>query len=256
MISLTVNTSRVRAAMARARLDADRIRFEAGKAVVGEFVRRAVLYGPKDTNRYVRAWAQAGRDVGVKGPIPPLKTSNYAPWHRERLEAQVKKWEGILKAAQENNDFWLGAARRQTKTGLRGKQKTLASKADKAEKTAEKWFNRAREELALWHAAEAAGQAPLIIYGNTTGRGGKNAGVRRKLGITVRAKVYGGEGTLENRKGRLLVVLRNKEAHVRIVEKRHRVVATQLPRAKAFGVVVARRLYVQSLQRAMGKKGA
>lgn len=196
-----------------------------------EFVQFVVTAAPKDTNRYARAWAMAGNAAGLGPfPVPEVRESRFWAQNRERLLNQVNRM-------QDSVDFWTRIiAERYDKQGRRGKWR---SDAVRKLARAERRLRRAREELEKFMRAE--GGAAILI-----GRAGKAGNLK----LTVRHKIYGGTGREFMVAGRTFIQLHNREAHARIVERRHRLVARGMALARELGVRTYGRSYIERLRRA------
>lgn len=251
MLSARVDTSRLKAAVARVKGGTPQIRHDATLAAAGVFVKRVAAKAPRDTRRYVRGWILAGRAAGVTDLVaPPIQPGQYERFYRERLVKQRDDWQRMLEIARRQVAFWQGARGRGR---LSPGQRAELRQAEKDLRVAERTARRAQEELAKFNAGplstvygvdgvdagdEASGA--LVIFGK---RG------KRRLTVTVRNKVYGGNGYVRFMGSKAVVVLINLEPHSKIVEKRTGIVAASLKAAKAVGLVVARRLYVRAVNR-------
>lgn len=259
--SMRVDLGTLRRKVRAVRAQSDAIAKTSAGVVAVAFTRRVLIDGPKDTNRFVRGFCRALNSSGAGTvPVPPLRESNYAGIIRSRLEKQITRARRDLDRAREKVDFWDGAARR-TSVGLKGKQRTALNKARREEERAADLVERAIRELAIFDEASRSGQAPLVIFGNTTGRfttvdGVKRRGAKRRLGITVRGKVYGGVGRyVPTGPGSGRYELHNREPHCRIVESRTRIVSRSIALAKVTGAKEARRLIGADLRKAWAATG-
>lgn len=73
-----------------------RARRSALEIIAGQVVEEVVRRAPRDTNRFVRGWIEAGNAAGVTNiPVPPIEKANRFDQIRARLERQLAKWEGI-----------------------------------------------------------------------------------------------------------------------------------------------------------------
>ena len=198
----------------------------------GAFIRFTQLASPRDTNRYIRAWAQAGNAAGVAGaPFQEaeLRRTRYAAKLALRLELQVLEFERIVR-------HWTAIVReRYVLPGREGKWKTDAEKKlDRALKR----LQRAKDEYREFQVNPYA----IVIFRKRTKSGG--------LEVTTREKVYGGSGWLAWDGDRPLLYLHNREPHASIVEKNNRVVARGRAYVKATGGRTFGRAYSLRLAKA------
>ena len=186
------------------------------EAIGGLLVDTLETLSPRDTNRYVRAWIQAGRDAGVtEKPMPPLRASRNRERYLEKLRAQLEFWAGRLRYARgrmeqyENHD----AQARPRKDGTPRAKRTAQpyyAKMKRLARRAEKQIERAARELEKAEGSEAF--VFFDVEGITQRRQGRSLS-------TVRDTVYGGEGRMLRHGTTAYVELRNKEPHARIVER-------------------------------------
>ena len=163
--------------------------------VTGTAAVNIVRRWPKDTGRSNRAWAEAARKAGIASPpMTTLKKSRDSDAIQVRLEYQVSKWEGIVR--------------------------NYGDRRDKHYRKAVRIRDRARETLANFLAAED----PAILIGGRK--------VTKRFGVSnlasVRTTVFGGTGRIIEHQGETIVEMHNKEPHASIVERRTKVVGTEL----------------------------
>lgn len=185
------------------------------QALVRPALSRAVMAAPRDTNRYVRAWIQAGNQAGVlEMAVPPVRESRFVEQNEERLKAQELRYRRQLDRAKGRWIRWQNIViRRYEAVGrTRGRwyqdAKNKLRKAEQDYQQALKVWTRASEELDKLQSHR--GQA-IVIFGNSK---------KRSLTITVRPKVYGGTGRVYSSPDRAVMVLHNREPHASIVESR------------------------------------
>lgn len=148
--------------------------------VVSRVVQRIDDAAPRDTQRYVRGWIMAGREVGVTSlPLPGVRPSKRAEEIKAALLRRAKYWDYIV--------------RRYEAQGRR-----------------DKWERKARRKLASAVKALESFTETAIAFNL---RGGPRE-------VSIRTKIHGGSGRVEVIGDRTYVELRNAEPHARIVERR------------------------------------
>lgn len=198
----------------------------------GAFVRFTQLAAPRDTNRYVRGWAQAGNAAGVVGaPFAEaeLQPSKYRGRLIFRLELQVADYERLLK-------YWRDIIENRYKA--QGRTGKWLADAEKQRNRTQRRLERAQEELQKFQSNDYA----LVIFRKQNKSGG--------LTVTTREQVKGGTGSVEWAGDRPFILLHNREPHASIVEKQHRVVARGRVYAKTLGGQLYGRSYLARLAKA------
>lgn len=197
---------------------------EARRAVVVAAARltlhRALATAPRDTNRYVRGWAQAGNAAGIGVfAVPELnRASNFDKIER-RLRAEVDWWTRIVDRyeRQGRRDRWASQARRR--------------------------LDRAKEEYERLFQAEGGAVIAINAY----------SALGAKRGPRAMYKVYGGDGHIVRvGKHETIVVLHNKEPHSSIVERNTRNFRNAASAVRRSGVAMARSTY---FTRALARSG-
>lgn len=203
----------IRANLPRARREAVR---EGVKVFVGDLVRLSQPH--RDTNRYVRAWIEAGQKTGATNlPMPPVVQSRYLSLHLDAYQAYIDRLEAQAEDARQTLERWyIRKGRRDDRTSQRLKN-TIEKKSRQAQLK--------REEMK--QVAQATGA--IIIDAGRIYKGGQSA--RHKGGHqpdrlvtgpqnkpSARFKVYGGDGRIYQGATVSYVLLKNAEPHARIVE--------------------------------------
>ena len=215
-----------------------------------EFVNHALSISPRDTNRYVRGWIEAGNKSGVGSwPLPPLIDSKFADKFAARLESQLASNESRMAAEQAAVKHWadLHQERYLSKGRTDKWERSLLKKKREAEARLAKvtaLVERAREQVKKFHAGA------IVIWGKKT----KRAYSLSQL-ATVRENAYGGDGKVIKDGYQTFVLLHNLEAHATIVEKRWRVVARATGRLRAVGFKKASKAMVSAIQTEWNKTG-
>jgi hypothetical protein len=194
---------------------AEAARQDAGFGLGAAFVVAVEDLTPKDTNRLVRGWIEAGNDAGVTSrPLPPLeKSERYDEYmaeleeQRERYEKEVKS-HASMKALYERQDT-IDPVRKDGTPRKKRTRQPYYKKITKRLRKAEKRLARVEEEI-----AKALGNESTIFFSSESYVNRK----RNQAFTTVRDTVYGGEGRSSLRSERLVVELRNLEPHGNIVE--------------------------------------
>lgn len=178
---------------------------------------------PRDTNRYVRAVAEAGNKATL-GPVavPTVEVfSKYLERHENVLLLQIEEWEKKSNNIRKRINFLYPK-------GQPAKNSRLYNKLIRQRDKTDMVLQRAKEEYQKHFDADPA---PLLMGLSRWRQDPKG----RNL-ITVRTKVYGGDGKFISQKHGASVILTLKEPHAQFVEKKHKLFST-----------VRRVLYTQGL---------
>ena len=230
MLRVRANVTGAVASIREMRMRRRGARTLAVRAIVGDRVRAWLVEAPRDTNRYVRGWAEAAMQVGAEGIVlPQLQRSRYAEAYVGAFERRIAFLAAKLRAVQKI--LAEGHTQRVTRGG-RGRPPVMRrvpippsrrARLEHQVVSLEVRIQRVRERLRTFlnneHAIVIGGGA---IYG-VTERGDGTAEYRhvfnaRKSNPTVRFKIYGGSGTLRHTPTRTTAVLRNKEPHASLLE--------------------------------------
>lgn len=228
-----------------------RVAKEARKESVQEmgnlFVEAIDSLTPKDTNRLANGWIDAGRKAGVTDqPLRPIVASANQDKYISQLNEQIDFWiarirfyEGRMRWYEEQD-----AKALPKKNGKRRKRRTSQPyyrKMKRLEKKSRKRLVRSIEEL-----EKALSGDGFLFY---DAESYVNRRQNRSLS-TVRDKVYGGDGYVDQIGAKIIVTLINKEPHARIVEKHPHLghpVATSLQIVRAFGIRKISKAYKKKL---------
>jgi len=247
MSTFNVDLSRMRAKMRALEHASDYAADKSVEALGGVLVDILDELSPRDTNRYARAWIDAGRKAGVTDrPLPPLRASRNHERYLERLRAQLEYWSGKRAYAVSRMEQYerLDAKAEPRKDGKPRKKRTAQPYYAKMVRMAEhagKQVERAAREL-----TRAEGSEAFIFFD-------AESIVQRKQNrslSTVRHTVYGGEGRIVRHGTTAFVELRNKEPHARIVEQHPHLghpVATAKQVIRLAGIKPAGRAYRDAL---------
>lgn len=186
------------------------------------FVDTLEIVSPADTNRFIRGWQLAANDAGLPPrAVLPVKDSARRDEFIEALESQVAYWVGEAEDAQERIDSYdaIDAQRPLKKDGTPRKSKRSSpayARAVRRRNTAIREITKAEEIL-----GEAVGAEGFLLFdkgGFAAGRRG-GYGKRKRFRSTIRTRVYGGRGSIEDAGGVAIVSLHNLEPHATIVAR-------------------------------------
>ena len=229
MIAARTDTSRFRARIAALRKRLPAARRDAVTENARRFIVAIQRYAPRDTNRYVRAWIEAGWAVGLTNtPIPVVVPSRYLQKYVAGFEAAIAGLGSRLHAERSRMEAWYEKkGRREDKTYRRMKQRVESLSAK---------IIRLREQLAelLKHNDAIV----FDVYASSKTGGNFESAIRggNKRLPSIRQKIYGGQGRRIEGANRTTFILKNLEPHCRIIEKRSRPVAKAKAAAKIEGV--------------------
>lgn len=215
---------------------------EASKAQLREFTRhlmtRVAITAKHDTNRYVRGFLLAGKELGATvPPIPAIQPSKYAERIRDLIETQ-----------KEQLGFRLGKLTRELNAMYpdgRPKRPRSTAYADmfKRERELTNLYEKSKREL---DRLNEGGDTTLLIGFLNSG----NAQRGRKL-LTVRHKVYGGTGTWVQSRGAVYAVVTNKEPHAKILERKWGAFTGAISslRSSVVGIDIRRQPFTRAMRR-------
>lgn len=167
---------------------------------------------PRDTNRYVRGWLEAGHGAGVQTTLPPLKPSKVRDQIIANLTTQAAMMQGRVNELEA----------RQAKLKKAPSAKFLARMA-----TARKRLDKAEDALKRFVGSETA--LALMRKFSYVLNGNNRHISPTSVAIEVKDEVYGGSGFLTHSQSKTVLNLHNREPHSNAVENRKHV----LQRAKA-----------------------
>lgn len=213
---------------------------EASKAqlrqITTSLMRRIAVTAKRDTNRYVRGFLMAGRDLGSQEFIPPVVASKYAERIRDLIESQKDRLGFLLgKLTRELNAMYPNGRPKNPRT-------TTYADMFKRERELTKLYEKSKIEL---ERLNQGGDSTLLI--GFLGSGNAQSG--RKL-LTVRNKIYGGVGRYIESRGTVYAVVINKEPHANILENKHRTFGNALSavRSSVVGLDVRRQPFTKAMR--------
>lgn len=227
-------------------------RHEAAREMGADIIRRCDSIAPRDTNRYVRGWQQAGNTAGItRIRLASVKASGNHDKFVEILTKQYQFWRTIEEQTTEAYKRLYGyrdsapSSKRRRSAGMTPGQREMQKRILKARRNVE----RAQQEL---ERVVTHKEAAILIGGFTPfDKGLKNGG--RSLTATVRVNIYGGQGNITDTPTETFVYLHNKEPHSQIVERNTKTLAKATAAAKALGLKTVGRKYIQAIKVAAGK---
>lgn len=233
-------------------------RTNAVKAQADVFVGYIAAHGPRDTNRFVRSYAQAGNMAGLRRrPLPALRRSKYSKYVGRALRGAVELgvrnveiWAKRVERWARQEDLYRSTGRRHHKYF----QKILNQKrlAEKELRFHTRRLEAATRELEQYQAAENAGgfsgvaiatwglaSGGRISYRSLMRAGTQSAYVVRRGVIALRknpqieTKVYGGTGKTIAVGDTSFVSLTSREPHARFVNRNTSIVTRALAHARS-----------------------
>lgn len=240
-MKVTIDDRRMRqrlAGLSKTAPDAARI-FAAVMAC--EVLRFAIVHGPKDTNRYVRAWQQAHNAAArwTDGRVSPwtvfaLKESKYHRQNYHRLEQQFRKYGQWLRNIRAGIRYMESKPNHQEWPSYR--------KAKANEARLEELQRRADQQLAAIDQSPD-GKSAIVIGGRKTK---DDFALTRMARASV--QVYGGDARLIRTGNRVFVESRNREPHAAITERRTKLISSAMKASRAVGLRSASAGYIAKLR--------
>jgi len=183
---------------------------------------------PRDTNRFLRGWLLAAKDVGpIPVIIPALRATSRHSEYIKYLQQELLRLETERKAVAGMIDFWYTSKpNRKRGTPAYNKMTSQVRKMDK-------WIVRVKEEL-----VKAGGDETVLLMDKE--RGKRNYS-------TVRVGIYGGEGSIRRIGGKTLVRWHNKEPHATIIERKYGIIRNAMGMVKRAGLVRVKKTLVREL---------
>jgi len=217
MIKALVKIDPLKNRIARAVANAPAAKAVAASIWGAKFIELMDKRAPRDTNRYVNGWLQAGRGAGVSSlPDHPLRPTQSQ--YLFRLEQQYFREVKRLALLELDLRIWY-----EQKTGR--KKRGYYNKLKRAVEKARERVARSEEEI-----KKASGDANVIVIGGRKSRAKNPVGKLSGL-ATVRLNQYGGEGSLKMVGTTAILTLHNKEPHCKLVERRFRSVGSAKSKA-------------------------
>lgn len=179
-------------------------------------LQRVIATAPRDTRRYVRAWAKAGNAAGIGSfSLPPLQKAKRVELFATRLKAQVDRWQRIVTRyeSQGRKDKWYNQAKRK--------------------------LNYAQEQMQKFVDQMAKGGTIIAINAYSA--------ADFKKPVRVLNPEYGGDGQIIETQGTTFVRLHNKEAHASFVERNTKVMRNASSAFRGAGLKQLKGKYVAAV---------
>jgi hypothetical protein len=237
-VTVTVDYSAFKARMGVMRKRGHDARAAFVLAMGSNFLQNVVKWAPVDTNRYVRAWLEAGKSAGMStSALPPIINSRRRDDLLRVLSNQViitRRRESVLMSRRK---LWYEDSNRPK----RGYYHKLNREIDRQRLRAEKAEDTLRE-------FQKSIGAIVMMRGTGAALNGYEKGLSSQaLNATTRTKVYGGRGRLAKASGIASLWLHNREPHCRVVEKYRKVVARAQMALRAGGIKRMKPVYVSKI---------
>lgn len=198
---------------------------------MGGAVSYLLKHSPRDTNRYVAAWAMAANEGGL-GPFtaPQIRPSRDAEKIEARLSKQYWKW-------HDEAEEFTQIVRRYEEQGRRDK---WYRDAKRKLRKYEKLRDRAGQTLDEFYLAGGLAGSIILIAGRKAGKRGPGLSSL----ASIRPTFYGGKGERIQAGSRTFIKLTNLEPHARLVERRSKTLKVASIRARKIGVKRVSRKYI------------
>jgi hypothetical protein len=178
---------------------------------------RVAETSPRDTNRFVRGWLLACRDIGpLPVAVPPVTKSARREEYLKYLDKEFKRLSRERDTLKSMIDFWY------TSKPNRNRNTRSYTEMTSRLRKIEKWIGKLAEQIKA-----ARGSEDFLLFDKERGKRNYSS---------VRTNVHGGVGTMRYFEDRVLVQLRNLEAHTTIIERKYGIIGRALREAKAFGL--------------------
>lgn len=189
---------------------------------------RVAETSPRDTNRFVRGWLIAARDVGpLPVAVPPVTRSSRREEYLRYLDKEFKRLSRERDGLKAMIDLWY------TSKPNRNRNTPAYNEMTNRLRKIEKWMGKLAEQLKAAHGSE-----DFLLFDKE--RGNRNYS-------SVRTKVHGGRGSMRYFEDRVLVQYHNLEAHTTIIERKYGVMGRALREAKMLGLTRVKARLVRSL---------
>lgn len=191
---------------------------------------RVAETSPRDTNRFVRGWLLAAKDVGPVGvAVPAVNASSRHDQYVRYLEKEFKRLSRDRDGLKALIDLWY------TSKPTRSRNTPAYAQMTSKLRKIEKWMQRVAEEI-----QKAKGDESALLFDKE--RGGRNYS-------TVRTGVHGGKGRITLFEDRTFVTWHNLEAHATIIERKYQIMGMALREVKAYGAARVKKSLVAGMQR-------
>lgn len=224
----------------------------AAETLLGYFAETVIERTPRDTNRAVNGWIQAGRAAGVvHTAMLPYNQSSRRGQYLEQLETEIEQGESfvgylnsLIDRADRADRAKAGLRRRDGKPYAKRSRTASYKETKRRLRRAERRLARSREEY-----AKAVGSEGILFF---------DAGRSRRAYSTVRTAFYGGTGRVEADANGARGELVNREPHVRLIERNANLghpYATALAMTRSVGFELAGTRYLEVSRRRLRVAG-
>jgi hypothetical protein len=243
LIVAKVDTSNLSRRLKGMRDGADSAALQVAKQGADMFVGFMNQHAPRDTGRYLAGWIEAGNaaNVGPTRMAPALRDSRWAEKLEAALDRQIDRLVVQINAKAGVLDAWYFSKNRPIDSWARKKQFEIArlSRAlQRAVETKKKYLNA---------------EGPVIafdIFSNGRRVRTASGSMKQLRQTTIRDKVYGGTGEIVQRDTGPVVMLHNREPHVTLVERKHRLITRANAAVRLDTEARGKRVFLQELSRA------
>lgn len=241
MFKTRVNDAGLRAKLAAWKRNTLPATIQHVRGIVADVVTTADQIAPADTNKYRRAWIQAGIECGAPvRRMPLLRESKYNKRLRKALIAQAARIDDRIRSLRMS--YAIRSNRGRDRKGYN--RRILAQIA-----TLEKRKAKAQENIAILARNPSATvirrKVAYVLAGNDKRDLRKTHLDGYAVEIEVRKRIYGGSGTLIAIPGRVTAKLHIMEPYATTIEKKHMVKKRAIAKARtksSFGT--SRRAFV------------
>jgi len=189
---------------------------------------RVAETSPRDTNRFVRGWLLATKDIGpLPVAVPPVTRSSRREEYLRYLDKEFKRLSRERDGLKALIDLWY------TSKPNRSRNTPAYTELTNRLRKIEKWMGKLAEQIKA-----AKGSEDFLLFDKE--RGNRNYS-------SVRTKVHGGVGTQRYFEDRVLVQYRNLEAHTTIIERKYGIIGRALREAKMLGLTRVKARLVRSI---------
>ena len=246
---------KMRALASARRIKARTTAAAAGALVFTETIMRSAR---RDTNRYVRGWAIANNEAGLPAvAVPAVQRSKHADTYLRILGDQVDFFAWRVAQLEQ----LIEERFRRTGRPMRGVYYQELYRKLEGPRGARMRLERAREELAS-AAKRHAMNAPDYLFIGLYNKGGiytpikgvNSKGKTARQLVSIRTKVYGGDGRMVVTDTATIFQLHNREPHATLVEHRWGYVWSALRFARSTGIRQMGKRYVSGMEFALGLK--
>ena len=237
MLKVSTDRAGVQGVISRLQYGRSAARRRALVAATRPVVQAVLNKTPRDTNRMARGFELAGNTAGV-GPfiVSPVKASRYFNLNRQILGEQAA---GLRREYQQARSTRI-AYERSNRAVLKGRGKSRRG-AGRQSSYYRKLVSQENKLLNSFRRAVAQKtqltESSVLIY---------NKG--RRVNVTVRNRIYGGDGDIIHTRDTSICRITNREPHAIIRARANNVVAPALVLGRTLGARSGRREYLRVMK--------